>query len=64
MRLAAPPLGSKATVPTGAKVTVTNLDENLTREQVASHFAAYGRVVDVYRPAPGPAAAAGMLSSK
>ena len=35
----------------GAKVTVTNVDESLTREQVESHFASYGRVVDVYRQA-------------
>ena len=35
----------------GAKVTVTNVDESLTREQVESHFATYGRVVDVYRQA-------------
>ena len=35
----------------GAKVTVTNVDESLTREQVESHFASYGRVLDVYRQA-------------
>ena len=35
----------------GAKVTVTNVDESLTREQVESHFVSYGRVVDVYRQA-------------
>ena len=32
-------------------MTVTNVDESLTREQVESHFASYGRVVDVYRQA-------------
>jgi RNA recognition motif-containing protein len=35
----------------GAKVAVTNVDESLTREQVESHFASYGRVLDVYRQA-------------
>ena len=35
------------------RLKVSNLEPHVTREQVESHFAAYGRVVDVYRQAPG-----------